>query len=122
VGAALSEDPRFHLAAQRTLLAWVRTGLAVMAFGFVVARFGAVVGFAVRDAAAAPADPRWAGLGVVLVGLGVAALVTGALQYHLVLRELAPGRRPPAHAVLATSAVAWALVLVGLGLGVLLLH
>jgi putative membrane protein len=29
-----------HLAAERTLLAWIRTGLALMGFGFVVARFG----------------------------------------------------------------------------------
>jgi Domain of unknown function (DUF202) len=33
-------DIREHLAAERTLLAYVRTGLALMGFGFVVARFG----------------------------------------------------------------------------------
>jgi Domain of unknown function (DUF202) len=35
-GVTLSD----HLAAERTLLAWIRTGLALMGFGFVVARFG----------------------------------------------------------------------------------
>jgi len=37
-GVTLSD----HLAAERTLLAWIRTGLALMGFGFVVARFGVV--------------------------------------------------------------------------------
>jgi putative membrane protein len=32
-------DARFHLANERTLLAWVRTGIALMAFGFVVVKF-----------------------------------------------------------------------------------
>lgn len=39
-GAGTAQDPRVHLAAERTFLAWIRTGLSLMGFGFVVARFG----------------------------------------------------------------------------------
>ena len=35
-----NRDPRVHMAAERTFLAWIRTSLALMAFGFVLARFG----------------------------------------------------------------------------------
>lgn len=115
----MSDDPRFHLAAQRTLLAWLRTGLAVMAFGFVLSRVGILVGLLSGGRPATPPGraPVW--LGLALIALGVVATGAGALQYQRLCRSLAQAHRPTPGLANATIAIAWAVALAGVLLGVL---
>lgn len=116
-------DPRFHLAAQRTLLAWLRTGIAVMAFGFVMARFGVFERLLGPGGGAAHPRPSSAAFafGIALLALGVFAIGVGAFQYQQLCRSLAPPDRPARRDVLTTIAVAWALAGAGLLLAMLLL-
>ena len=85
-------DPRFALAAERTLLAWIRTGIALMGFGFIVARFGLFL----RELAAANAHSNAGGsnastTGVALVGAGIAVNVWASVRHARMLRRLARG-------------------------------
>jgi inner membrane protein YidH len=109
----VSGDPRFHLAAQRTLLAWLRTGIAVMAFGFVLARIrllARLVGGAERTPSH---DTGALLLGVALVALGIFTTATGAIQYQRFCRSLPATERPDRSLALATHLIAWALSVAG---------
>jgi putative membrane protein len=114
-------DPRVYFAAERTMLAWLRTGIAIMAFGFVVARFGLFL----RLLHAQGGTPAGHGLspylGGALVGLGVLATAGGAIQYQRFYRTLRPVDRPPSSSPGFVLGLSWALVLIGLVLGVVLL-
>lgn len=108
---------RDHLAAERTLLAWVRTGLALMGFGFVVARFGLFLREVTlpktSSAATAPGLSLWFGTALVL--LGVAVNAGGAWRYLRTARRIERGE--PAHSVsLVGIALAVALCAVGLAM------
>jgi putative membrane protein len=115
-------DLRVYFAAERTLLAWIRTGITVMAFGFVIARFGLFLRFVQHEAAAASATGLSPALGAAMVWLGVAAMAGGAVQYQTFCRRLTRGERPARVAVGFSLAIAWALALTGLLLGVALLR
>jgi putative membrane protein len=86
-------DPRFYLAAERTLLAWVRTGLAMMGFGFVVAKFGLFLLqlTELRHHGEAPQGSFSLWVGVGLVSLGVVTTILAAIRHQKVVRRLQQG-------------------------------
>jgi putative membrane protein len=115
-------DLRVYFAAERTLLAWVRTAVTLMAFGFVIARFGLFLRLMHLQAGESATSGLSPFLGAAMVWLGVAALSGGALQFQAFCRRLSLGERPPASSLWFALAVAWALALTGLVLGVALLR
>jgi putative membrane protein len=114
-------DPRVYFAAERTMLAWLRTGIAIMAFGFVVARFGLflrliqVQGGPVHSHGISPY------LGTALVLLGVLATAGGAVQYQRFCHTLPRANIPASSSPEFVLGISWALVLVGLALGIVLI-
>lgn len=114
--AAAPMDLREHLAAERTILAYVRTGLALMGFGFVVARFG----FFLREIRAVHSSTvlqstglsTW--LGTALVLLGVLVSLLSARQYAQQVRRLNQ-ISPPGHPV-SSIAIGLSLVLAAIGI------
>jgi putative membrane protein len=113
-------DPRVYFAAERTMLAWLRTGIAVMAFGFVVARFGLFLRLLPGQGNRGPSHGLSQFLGAALVGLGIVATAGGAWQYRCFVARLPPADRPSTSSPRLTLILAWALVVIGLVLGVVL--
>jgi putative membrane protein len=109
-------DPRVHLAAERTLLAWVRTGLSMMGFGFVVAKFGLFLQelAALRNAPPPHGGSLW--LGVALVALGVVILLVAAGRYREYTRTLRGGQLVPAPGPTFGFSIAIFLALVGVAM------
>src|SRR3954465_2327258 len=95
VGEKPAADVRDHLAAERTLLAWIRTGLALMGFGFVVARFGlflrelAAARGETKPSAQTPGYSLW--FGVALVAVGVLVNIFAAWDHRRIVRGLRAG-------------------------------
>ncbi len=78
---------RTRVAFERTMLSWVRTGTSLITFGFSVYKF-----FQIER------NPEVHGyligsqqFGLILVGMGLAALALGTLEYRLNMRELRRG-------------------------------
>ena len=116
---SMSQDPRVHLAAERTLLAWIRTGLALMGFGFVVARFGLflreVAAVAERKPPALPAGLSvW--IGTALVLFGVAVTLLAAVQHVRLLGRLERGE--PYRPSRWSLGVVVSLILAATGIGI----
>lgn len=115
-------DPRFFLAAERTLLAWVRTGLTVVAMGFVISRFGLFLRFVAGNAAAqgtATSVAHW--LGILLVLIGSIGIVLAVANYRSMIRTL-PAADVPTYAVpWLTEFMAVALAVIGFGIAAFLL-
>jgi putative membrane protein len=114
-------DPRVYFAAERTALAWLRTGIAVMAFGFVVARFGLFLRLVLAQGGLEVGHRLSPYLGAALVGLGVIATGGGALQYQRFVASLQPMDRPGSASPRFVLGLSWALALIGLALGLVLL-
>jgi putative membrane protein len=114
-------DPRVYFAAERTMLAWLRTGIAIMAFGFVVARFGLFL--RLLQAQGGPVRPHGISpyLGTALVVLGVLATAGGAVQYQRFRHTLRPSNIPASSSPGFVLGLSWALVLIGLALGIVLI-
>jgi putative membrane protein len=117
-------DTRVYFAAERTLLAWLRTGIAIMAFGFVVARFGLFLRLLrLQASAAAPPGPGLSPyLGTALVALGVIATAVGAARYQHYTRELPLAARPTPRTHWLPLTLAWAVVGIGVVLGLELIR
>src|SRR5436190_5539101 len=111
-------DPRVFFAAERTLLAWVRTGLTIMAFGFVVARFGLFLRLleAQQPGVVERVDVHHDVsnvVGILLVVVGIACFVLGAIQHRSYVSTLPPADIPRTHS--AIYPVTLSLFLAGLG-------
>ena len=118
------EDPRVRFAAERTLLAWMRTGLALMGFGFVVARFGLFLReiAAAGQVAAHPHSTGWSlGIGIALIGLGVAVSLLAALEYYRFVAFSKQGRRDTPRTAMLAVVVAVILALLGIVMALYLL-
>ena len=110
----LADDPRVHLAAERTLLAWIRTGLALMGFGFVVARFGLFLQeMAGIEKRIPPSHGFSVKLGVVLILLGVIVNLVSAWKYRNYIKSLERGEIPFPKPLLGIS-LAFLLALIGI--------
>ena len=97
----LDVDVRFLLANERTLLAWVRTALTLLIAGAGVEQFASDL----------PLRSWWA---AVLIGLGVAAAVTGAGRHAGADRAIRHGALPSAG--YGHYLIAGAVALVGIAL------
>jgi inner membrane protein YidH len=118
-------DPRVFFAAERTLLAWVRTGLTIMAFGFVVARFGLFLRMlAASQGVVEAGSALHTGLsnvvGIVLVLVGTACMILGALQHRSYTSTLPPADIPRSHDPRYPILLSIFLAALGLGLAVYL--
>ena len=117
------QDPRVHMAGERTLLAWIRTGLSMMGFGFVIARFGMFL----RELAATTASARppsvglslWIGAAIVI--LGVAVNLAAAMQHARFLRRLSQGKPYQPSSWSLGLIVSIALAMLGIGMTAYLL-
>lgn len=88
-------DPRILQANERTLLAWIRTGLTLMAFGFVIARISVWLHLEHPD----QESPLASWLGVVVVALGTACHIVGAIRYASARRAILGGQPISASAI-----------------------
>ncbi|MEP6942404.1 MAG: DUF202 domain-containing protein [Betaproteobacteria bacterium] len=118
-------DPRVFFAAERTLLAWVRTGLTVMAFGFVVARFGLFLRLLATQQPGATAHldahPDVSNLvGILLVLVGIACMVLGAIQHKSYVATLPPADVPRSHSAIYPISLSLFLAALGVVLAVYL--
>jgi putative membrane protein len=118
-------DPRVFFAAERTLLAWVRTGLTIMAFGFVVARFGlflkmlAAQQSGVVDRVDAHHDVSNI-VGILLVLVGIACMILGAIQHKSYVATLPPADVPRSHSAIYPITLSLFLAALGIVLAVYL--
>ena len=77
-------EMRTIMAADRTMMAWIRTSLSMLSFGFTIYKFLQTV--ASDSPMEHPDSPQQVGL--FLVGMGVAAIVLGTINYWVTLRDL----------------------------------
>jgi putative membrane protein len=104
---------RTVVALDRTLMAWVRTATSLISFGFTIYKFFQALLETDAGSDRRLLTPR--GVGLVMIGLGVAGLVAATVEYRSQMRELrasfrqyGPFRR--------STALAIATVVSGLGL------
>lgn len=75
---------RTILAADRTLMAWIRTSLSMLSFGFTIYKFLDSIPRVAGEAR--QSSPQHVGL--MLVGMGTAAMVLGTIGYWTTMREI----------------------------------
>lgn len=84
-------DARFHLANERTLLAWVRTGIALMAFGFVAVKFTLFlkqVALLSDGKIPLPQKGYSSILGIALVIIGMVMILLAYVKYRQTQKQL----------------------------------
>ena len=81
---------RTRMAAERTLMAWSRTALSLISFGFTIYKFLQTMQDQSAVAVLRPQAPR--NLGLMLIGLGTAALIAACIQHVKYLKSLNPER------------------------------
>jgi len=86
---------RFHMANERTFLAWIRTSIGIMAFGFVVEKFALflkqmsiVFGKSTTGNTLPPSHGYSAIIGIFLVGLGTLLVLLAFIRYKKVERQI----------------------------------
>ena len=86
-GGAVKEkiDPRFYMAAERTMLAWIRTALTFIVFGFVIVKFEFYIEV-LLNVSKSPANLAFLGYMVIIMGLF--ALTFGFLNFVWTIRQL----------------------------------
>lgn len=113
----LPVDPRFLLANERTLLAWIRTALGLMALGFVVARSGPLIRTLGAEPVVGQLVFRWTGTTLVL--LAVATVLMAFRSYRARREALLHGiHRPPGGRTAAL--LTWVLAAVGVAVAIAL--
>jgi Uncharacterized conserved protein len=118
-GVTLSD----HLAAERTLLAWIRTGLALMGFGFVVARFGLFLQQLQIAQHASSAQPFGLSLwfGTALIGAGVVLNLFSGWHHFRLIRTMDQGHATRPHTTTLAVLTSMFLALVGIGMAIYLI-
>jgi putative membrane protein len=81
---------RTRMAAERTLMAWTRTALSMISFGFTIYKFLQAMQEQSKEAVMRPHAPRTVGL--LLIGLGTAALIAATLQHRKYMKTIDPQR------------------------------
>jgi putative membrane protein len=79
---------RTQMAAERTLMAWTRTALSMISFGFTIYKFMQTLQEQSKVPVLNPHAPRIVGL--LLIGLGTAALVAATLQHWKYMKTMDP--------------------------------
>lgn len=116
--APKNQDARYHLANERTLLAWIRTSIGIMAFGFVVVKFSLFIkqlAFLVGKEAAVPKGGYSSAIGISLVFVGAVLLVLAYLKYKQTEAKLL------AHSYYPSSRLAFTITTIILIVSVLLI-
>src|SRR5499425_2359350 len=77
---------RTFLAHERTLMAWMRTSASLISFGFTIYKFFEYL----RDKGELRADRRFGPreFALMLIGIGLAALLVGAVENRLAMKTL----------------------------------
>lgn len=86
------QDARFHLANERTLLAWLRTSIGIMAFGFVVVKFSIFIrqlAFLVGKDTVAPQSGYSSFIGILLVAVGAVVILLAFIKFRQTERRIA---------------------------------
>jgi putative membrane protein len=100
---------RTLMAIDRTLMAWLRTALSMISFGFTIYKI--LQTFQAEGMALPRADtPR--NIGMFLIGLGTLAIVLGAVEYWVSIREL----QHETHVRLVRASFIMALLIAALGI------
>jgi putative membrane protein len=100
---------RTFLAHERTQMAWVRTSLALISFGFGIAKFYQYLQES-QGARAPHMGPRM--VGMLMIGIGLAALVSANVQHRRALQ----GLRADCPGLPLSTAGATAVIILALGL------
>jgi uncharacterized protein (DUF302 family)/uncharacterized membrane protein YidH (DUF202 family) len=121
---AVKQKPQLddYRAAERTFLTWVQTSLALMGFGFLVARFGLFV--EQIEISQGTLGESSSGLslwfGTALIVGGVIVLLSSALSFVRLVRELDRGVAGLYHSLTYSVSVASFLALVGVAMSIYL--
>lgn len=102
------QDARFHLANERTLLAWIRTSIGIMAFGFVVVKFSLFLkqlALLVGKELVSSNGGYSSVIGILLVAVGAVVLLLAYIKYKQTERKLLEDSYKPSSKLVFTLTV-----------------